>query len=120
MARFVACLALRIPVFSGVQDAAQARDALKWGASALKIFPATDIPPQQVSDILAELHLAQAKPEEALRVFVSGGVSLESIEPYLAAGATDIMLGLDMNALSMAEMQDKLNLYDAEVQKYRT
>lgn len=120
MARFVACLALRLPVYSGVQNVEQARDALKWGASALKVFPATDIPPKQVEDMLKELHLTRVKSEEPFRVFVSGGVGVDSVGQYIAAGATDIMLGLDMNVLTMSEIQERLCLYDCEVQNYES
>jgi 2-dehydro-3-deoxyphosphogluconate aldolase / (4S)-4-hydroxy-2-oxoglutarate aldolase len=63
----------------------EAFSALEWGASAVKLFPATTWTPAAVRDLL------QALPD--LPVVPTGGVGLDDAPAWIAAGALAVGLG---------------------------
>ncbi|MCZ0960271.1 2-dehydro-3-deoxy-6-phosphogalactonate aldolase [Paracoccus benzoatiresistens] len=70
----------------GVGTVTEAFAALEAGASALKLFPAEMIPPAAVKAMRAVL------PRET-RLLPVGGISPDTMEPYLRAGADGFGLG---------------------------
>ncbi len=95
-ARFVVTPALRrtvvetataneLAALPGVMTPTEALSALEWGASAVKLFPATTWTPAAVRDLL------QALPD--LPVVPTGGVGLDDAPAWIAAGALAVGLG---------------------------
>ena len=70
----------------GVQTATEAFKALDLGAAALKLFPAEMIPPAAVKALGAVL------PKGTATIPV-GGITPDTMEPYLTAGASGFGLG---------------------------
>ncbi len=74
-----------IPVIVGALTPTEIHTALSHGADAIKIFPASAVE----TGYLREL----AGPLPGLAVMASGGVGLDDVGPWLAAGATAVSLG---------------------------
>lgn len=70
----------------GVGTASEAFAALEAGAAFLKLFPAEMIPPAAVKALRAVL------PQET-RLLPVGGITAETMKPYLSAGADGFGLG---------------------------
>lgn len=66
--------------------------AARVGAPLQKLFPARQVGPRGVSDILS--------PLPHLKLLVTGGVSLDGAAEYLRAGAAIVGLGRDLSAQS--------------------
>ncbi len=79
------CSTNNIPIFPGAFTPLEIYKAWKAGASAVKIFPATQLGPQYVKDVLAPLNRVKVLP--------TGGVSLDNIEAFFKAGATGLGMG---------------------------
>ncbi|MDQ6679722.1 MAG: 2-dehydro-3-deoxy-6-phosphogalactonate aldolase [Pseudomonadota bacterium] len=70
----------------GVMSATEAFAALDEGAAALKLFPAEMIPPAAVKALRAVL-------DPATRVMPVGGITLDNLASYRAAGANGFGIG---------------------------
>jgi 2-dehydro-3-deoxyphosphogalactonate aldolase len=70
----------------GVGTASEAFAALEAGATFLKLFPAEMMPPAAVKALRAVL------PKET-RLLPVGGITAETMQPYLSAGADGFGLG---------------------------
>lgn len=79
----------------GVATATEAFGALAAGATALKLFPAEMIPPAAVKAVRAVL------PRDALLLPV-GGISLQNMGAYLAAGANGFGIGSSLYVPGMS------------------
>lgn len=80
-----AAVANKMAAMPGVMTPTEALSALEWGASAVKLFPATTWTPAAVRDLL------QALPD--LPVVPTGGVGLDDAPAWIAAGALAVGLG---------------------------
>jgi 2-dehydro-3-deoxyphosphogluconate aldolase/(4S)-4-hydroxy-2-oxoglutarate aldolase len=80
-----AATANKMAALPGVMTPTEALSALEWGASAVKLFPATTWTPAAVRD------LQQALPN--LPVVPTGGVGLDDAPAWIAAGALAVGLG---------------------------
>ena len=78
-------VSLSVPIFPGAYSPTEIHKAWKLGASAVKIFPATQLGPQYVKDVLAPLN--------AIKLLPTGGVALENIQSFFAAGAIGVGMG---------------------------
>lgn len=74
-----------VPVIVGALTPTEIHTALGCGADAIKIFPASVVGPQYLREL--------AGPLPDLAVMPSGGVDLDDIGPWLAAGAVAVSLG---------------------------
>jgi 2-dehydro-3-deoxyphosphogalactonate aldolase len=81
-----ACRSAALPCMPGVATPSEAFAALRAGADALKLFPAQSLPPAVIAAWQAVL------PEDTWLIPV-GGITLESLAPYRAAGARGFGLG---------------------------
>lgn len=79
------CVAQNIPIFPGAFTPTEIYRAWSLGASAVKIFPATQLGPQYIKDILAPLNEIKLMP--------TGGVSMENIKSFFKAGVYGVGLG---------------------------
>lgn len=88
------CSEAGVPIMSGAFTPTEILTAWDAGATAVKVFPSRSLGPSYVRDVLAPL------PE--IRLMPTGGVGLESIADYLAAGAFAVGVGgklLDVDAV---------------------
>lgn len=80
-----ACRASGVPIVPGAMTPTEIDDAHRSGADAVKIFPARNLGPAFVADVLAPM------PEIAL--VPSGGIGIDDAADYLLAGAVAIGTG---------------------------
>lgn len=86
----------RVPVVSGAYSPTEIALAWELGASIVKVFPARGLGPNYIRDVLAPL------PE--LKLMPTGGIDLENMESYFAAGA--VAVGIGGNLLEKAALAD--------------
>ena len=72
--------------------------AWSWGASAVKVFPATQLGPQYIKDVLAPLN--------NIRLIPTGGVRKENIKAYFEAGAFGLGMGSSLFPEGMIRQGD--------------
>ena len=100
---------LDMPILCGVSTLDEARQALVWGAEALKFYPATAISPLALKDILGELRRDGAFLNGYVTdIIVAGGVSETDFGPYIAAGATNFAMGFDCKTMTPSQIRMKL------------
>ena len=87
-----ACRAARLPLLAGVVTEEEAELAMRCGANALKFYPSSQVPPQQLHGTLRALATRYGRMPP---IFVAGGVREDQREAYLAAGADGFALGVD-------------------------
>ena len=79
------CVAKGIPVFPGAYTPTEIYKAWSLGASAVKIFPATQLGTQYIKDILGPLN--------TIKVLPTGGVSKANIQSFFEVGAVGVGMG---------------------------
>ena len=79
------CVEQGIPIFPGAFTPTEIYRAWALGASAVKVFPSTQLGPQYIKDVLAPLNDIKLMP--------TGGVSKENIKSFFEAGAVGAGLG---------------------------
>ncbi len=79
------CADRQVPVFPGAFSPTEIFQAWSWGASAVKVFPATQLGPQYIKDVLAPLN--------DIRLIPTGGVTKDNIKAYFEAGAVGVGMG---------------------------
>ncbi|WPR73427.1 bifunctional 4-hydroxy-2-oxoglutarate aldolase/2-dehydro-3-deoxy-phosphogluconate aldolase [Algoriphagus sp. NG3] len=75
----------QIPVFPGAFTPSEIYKAWSLGASAVKVFPATQLGVQYIKDVLAPLNNIKLLP--------TGGVSVSNIRSFFDAGAFGVGMG---------------------------
>ena len=78
-------VAQEIPIFPGAYSPTEIYKAWSLGASAVKIFPASQLGVQFIKDISAPLNYIKLLP--------TGGVSLENIKSFFEAGVVGVGMG---------------------------
>jgi len=87
-----------LPIFPGAYTPTEIYKAWQLGASAVKVFPATQLGPSYLKDILSPLN--------TLRLLPTGGVSLANIASYFEAGASGVGMGSSLIPSSLIATQD--------------
>jgi len=90
-----AARSLGMVTLPGVMSPSEAFAALQAGATGLKLFPAEIIPPEAVKALRAVL-------DPIVIVLPVGGISIERMAPYRAAGATGFGIGSALYKPGMA------------------
>jgi 2-dehydro-3-deoxyphosphogalactonate aldolase len=85
----VEAMRLGMQVMPGIATATEAFSAVRAGATQLKLFPASSYGPQHLRALLTVL------PKE-IKVFPVGGVTIEQIPGWLAAGAAGFGFGSEL------------------------
>lgn len=98
------CARLGVPVFPGAMSPTEVAAAWELGASLVKIFPADRGGPSHLE------HLLKAMPE--LRLMPTGGVDLDSLRAYHAAGAAAFGIGSPLFDKALLEAGDWNGLRD--------
>lgn len=89
------CASEKIPVMSGAYTPTEIALAWEWGASLVKVFPARNLGPEYIKDVLA--------PMPELKLMPTGGVDLGNMKAYFQAGAHAVGIGgnlLDKHAIA--------------------
>lgn len=81
----VACVKEKIPVFPGAYTPTEIYEATSLGATMVKVFPASQLGPQYIKDLLGPL------PD--LKLLPTGGINLNNMQAYFKAGATGLGIG---------------------------
>ncbi|MFT4735191.1 MAG: 2-dehydro-3-deoxyphosphogluconate aldolase/(4S)-4-hydroxy-2-oxoglutarate aldolase [Algoriphagus sp.] len=79
------CVALGIPVFPGAYTPTEIYTAWSLGAKVVKVFPATALGPSFIRDLKG--------PLDQIKLLPTGGVSLDNIQDFKAAGAAGYGIG---------------------------
>jgi 2-dehydro-3-deoxyphosphogluconate aldolase / (4S)-4-hydroxy-2-oxoglutarate aldolase len=79
------CLAHSLPVMPGAYTPSEIQTAWEMGATAVKVFPARDLGPRYIKDVLAPLPHLQLIP--------TGGINASNAAAYIRAGVAAIGVG---------------------------
>ena len=79
------CVAKGVPIFPGAYTPSEIYKAWSLGASAVKIFPATQLGTQYIKDVLAPLN--------EIKLLPTGGVSKDNIKAFFEVGAVGVGMG---------------------------
>ncbi|SNR16582.1 bifunctional 4-hydroxy-2-oxoglutarate aldolase/2-dehydro-3-deoxy-phosphogluconate aldolase [Tenacibaculum jejuense] len=79
------CVSENIPVFPGAYTPTEIYKAWSLGASAVKVFPATQLGSKYIKDVLAPLN--------EIKLLPTGGVSKDNITSFFNAGAVGVGMG---------------------------
>lgn len=93
-----ACVQKNIPIFPGAYSPSEIYKAHTLGASAVKVFPATQLGPRYIKDVLA--------PLDNLKLLPTGGVDLHNIASFFEAGAIGAGLGNTLFDTEMIKNED--------------
>ena len=80
-----ACAQQAVPIFPGAMTATEIYTAWQTGATMVKVFPASTLGPGHFSQILGPLN--------HVKLLATGGISLENMNQYWAAGARGFGIG---------------------------
>ena len=97
------CKENTIPIFPGAYTPLEIYTADKLGATAVKIFPATQLGPGYVKDVLA--------PLPNLKLLPTGGVSLDNIASFFKVGAIGVGMGSSLFHKTLIANEDYDGLY---------
>lgn len=97
-------VARSIPIFPGAYTPTEIYRAWSLGASAVKIFPATQLGPRFIKDILGPLNTIKLLP--------TGGVSKENIGAFFEAGAIGVGMGSSLLDKQLIKNRDFNGLRD--------
>jgi len=79
------CVQQNIPIFPGAYTPTEIYKAWSLGASAIKVFPATQLGPQYIKDVLAPLN--------EIKLLPTGGVTKDNIKSFFEAGVVGAGMG---------------------------
>ena len=101
------CKEHTIPIFPGAYTPLEIYTADKLGATAVKIFPATQLGPGYVKDVLA--------PLPNIKLLPTGGVSLDNIASFFKVGAIGVGMGSSLFDKTLIANKD----YDGLFQHFK-
>ena len=88
----------KIPVFPGGFTPTEIYRAWELGASAVKVFPATQVGVQYIKDLRGPLNQIKLLP--------TGGVSMSNIKSFFQAGAVGVGMGSSLFPKDLIKRQD--------------
>ena len=98
-----------MPILCGVSTLQEAKQALLWGAEALKFYPATEFRPKVLAEIISELKKSDEYINSGVSdLIVAGSVMEIDYYSYIEAGATNFAIGFDCIKLSPRQIKLKL------------
>lgn len=92
------CVKKGVPIFPGAFSPTEIYNAWTLGATMVKIYPATSLGPDYIKDLKA--------PMKQLRLLPTGGVGLENMTEFMAAGADGLGIGSQLFDKKLIENQD--------------
>ena len=109
-------VAQNIPIFPGAFTPTEVYRAWELGASAVKVFPATQLGVPYIKDLRGPLNHVKLLP--------TGGVSLSNIKSFFDAGAVGVGMGSSLFPKNMIQQKDfealgqHLRTIKTEIQEY--
>lgn len=91
-----------IPIFSGAYSPTEIHQAWTLGASAVKIFPANQLGPAYIKDVLAPLN--------SIKLIPTGGVTLQNIKSFFVAGSFGVGMGSGLLDKQLIQANDFVGL----------
>ncbi|GIZ08877.1 bifunctional 4-hydroxy-2-oxoglutarate aldolase/2-dehydro-3-deoxy-phosphogluconate aldolase [Flavobacterium sp. UMI-01] len=98
------CKENNVPIFPGAFTPLEIYTANKLGATAVKIFPATQLGAGYVKDVLAPLNTIKLLP--------TGGVDVNNIQSFFQAGAVGVGMGGSLFDKKWIDSKDYDSLYE--------
>lgn len=95
-------VSLNIPIFPGAYTPTEIYKAWSLGASAVKVFPATQLGTQFIKDVLGPLNQIKLLP--------TGGVTLSNIKSFFEVGAVGVGMGSSLLDKDMIQKRDYKSL----------
>lgn len=92
------CRAARIPILCGAMTPTECLAAHRAGADFVKLFPATSLGPDYLRALLAPLPFLKIAP--------TGGVSLDNLAAWFAAGSALVAVGSELVSGAMLQSGD--------------
>ncbi|MBJ7881535.1 bifunctional 4-hydroxy-2-oxoglutarate aldolase/2-dehydro-3-deoxy-phosphogluconate aldolase [Gelidibacter salicanalis] len=91
-----------IPIFPGAYTPTEIYKAWSLGASAVKVFPATQLGTQYLKDVMGPLNQIKLLP--------TGGVSIHNIKSFFEAGAIGVGMGSSLLNTKLIQNGDFIGL----------
>ncbi len=110
------CVSKNIPIFPGAYTPTEIYKAWSLGASAVKVFPATQLGPKYIKDVLAPLN--------DIKLLPTGGVSKENISSFFEAGAKGVGMGSSLlnkeyiATKNFTDLKTHFQLIKQQIQEY--
>jgi len=92
------CVSQNVPIFPGAFTPSEIYKAWSLGATMVKLFPASDLKPNYIKEILAPLNFVSLLP--------TGGINFENFTDYFANGAKGVGLGSHLFPKDIINNQD--------------
>ncbi len=92
------CVEIRVPIFPGAYSPTEIYQASQAGARMVKVFPATNLGPNYVKDVLA--------PLDHLELMPTGGVNLNNLEAFIEAGSKAFGMGGNLFKSDLIQNED--------------
>lgn len=92
------CAKQEVPVFPGAMTPTEIYQAWKWGATAVKVFPARALGPEYIKDVL--------EPLNRLKLLPTGGVSPENFVDFIKAGAAGVGMATALFPKEIIQKED--------------
>lgn len=92
------CVKRGLPIFPGAYTPTEIYKAWSLGATAVKVFPATQLGTTYIKDVLAPLN--------SIKLLPTGGVSLQNISSFFSAGAYGVGMGSSLIDKKMVALKD--------------
>ena len=92
------CAKKGVPIFPGGFTPTELYNAWSYGATMVKIYPATSLGPDYIKDLKAPLN--------KLKVLPTGGINLENMDQFLKAGADGLGIGSQLFDKKMIQEKD--------------
>jgi 2-dehydro-3-deoxyphosphogluconate aldolase/(4S)-4-hydroxy-2-oxoglutarate aldolase len=92
------CVKEDIPIFPGAYTPTEIYKAWKWGASIVKVYPATSLEPKFIKDVKAPLNQIKLLP--------TGGINLENLSDFMRVGSEGLGVGGQLFDKQLIEKED--------------
>ncbi len=98
------CVDSDIPIFPGAYTPTEIYQAWDWGASAVKVFPANNLGPSYIKNVLA--------PLDSIKLVPTGGVNVHNVRSFFEAGAVAVGCGGNVFNSELIKKKDYDGLSD--------
>ena len=92
------CVKEAIPIFPGAFTPSEVHKAWRWGASMVKIFPATQMGPAYLKELKG--------PFDQIKLLPTGGVGLDNMPDFFAAGADGVGIASQLFDKNLIQNKD--------------
>jgi 2-dehydro-3-deoxyphosphogluconate aldolase/(4S)-4-hydroxy-2-oxoglutarate aldolase len=92
------CVSEKIPIFPGAYTPSEIYKAWSLGAGMIKLFPASDLKPGYIKEVLAPLPFVKLMP--------TGGITLDNFTDYMAQGAKGVGIGSELFPKDVINRED--------------